>query len=198
MISALHKSVRGGDGSAAMYWLARMLTAGEDPLYVARRCIVMASEDIGLANDRALPLAIATYNACTIIGMPECRINLAHLVAYLAESPKSTRSYEAYNKAEEAAKADPTLPVPMNIRNAPTRLMKELDYGRGYLYNPDFAHPVHQDFLPKQLANAKFLRKEGDMEGKEWDEDLLRQWEVTENNGGPWDGRPSSDSMAED
>lgn len=117
MISALHKSVRGSDGSAAMYWLARlvsltlvslaryimqstyrMLTAGEDPLYIARRCIVIASEDVGLANDRALPLAIAAYNACQIIGMPECRINLAHLVAYLAESPKSTRSYEAYNR----------------------------------------------------------------------------------------------------
>ncbi|KAG8953494.1 hypothetical protein FRC04_002336 [Tulasnella sp. 424] len=172
MISALHKSVRGSDGSAAMYWLARMLTAGEDPLYIARRCIVMASEDIGLANDRALPMAIAAYNACQIIGMPECRINLAHLVAYLAESPKSTRSYEAYNRAEEAAKEDPAIPVPLNICNAPTGLMKELGYGRGYLYNPSYAHPVHNDFLPLQYKQERFLREEGDVEVQQkagWD-----------------------------
>ncbi|KDQ18291.1 hypothetical protein BOTBODRAFT_52363 [Botryobasidium botryosum FD-172 SS1] len=99
MISALHKSIRGSDGSAAMYWLARMLTAGEDPLFIARRLIVVASEDVGLANNHALPLATATYSACQTIGMPECRINLAHCVAYLAESPKSTRSYTAYKKA---------------------------------------------------------------------------------------------------
>ncbi|KAG8981399.1 hypothetical protein FRB90_007286, partial [Tulasnella sp. 427] len=190
MISALHKSVRGSDGSAAMYWLARMLTAGEDPLYVARRCIVMASEDIGLANDRALPLAVATYQACQIIGMPECRINLAHLVAYLSESPKSTRSYEAYDRAEEAAKEDPAVPVPLNICNAPTGLMKELGYGRGYLYNPSYAHPVHNDFLPLQYKQQRFLRPEGDLEGKVWDEDLLKQWEYMDNDGKDWAGRP--------
>ncbi|KAG9081517.1 hypothetical protein FRC06_005523, partial [Ceratobasidium sp. 370] len=115
MISALHKSLRGSDGSAAMYWLARMLTAGEDPLYIARRLIVVASEDVGLADNSALPLAIATYTACQTI----------------AEAPKSTRSYEAYNKAEEAAKQDATVTVPMVIRNAPTKLMKELGYGEG-------------------------------------------------------------------
>ncbi|KAI4528644.1 P-loop containing nucleoside triphosphate hydrolase protein [Schizophyllum commune Loenen D] len=101
MISALHKSVRGSDGNAAMYWLARMLTAGEDPIFIARRMTVCASEDIGLADNHALPLAIATMQACQLIGMPECRINLAHLVAYLAEAPKSTRSYEAYKGAEQ-------------------------------------------------------------------------------------------------
>ncbi|KAF9241515.1 DNA polymerase III, clamp loader complex, gamma/delta/delta subunit [Melanogaster broomeanus] len=111
MISALHKSVRGGQGSAAMYWLARMLTAGEDPVYIARRMVVCASEDIGLADSHALPLAVATLHACQQIGMPECRINLAHLVAYLSEAPKSTRAYEAYNRAEEAAKLDPLHPV---------------------------------------------------------------------------------------
>ncbi|CUA69546.1 putative ATPase [Rhizoctonia solani] len=139
MISALHKSIRGSDGSAAMYWLARMLTSGEDPLYIARRLIVVASEDVGLADNSALPLAIATYSACQTIGMPECRINLAHCVAFLSEAPKSTRSYEAYKKAEEAAQ-DSTIPVPMNIRNAPTNLMKDLGYGEGYLYNPAFAY----------------------------------------------------------
>ncbi|KAG5637979.1 hypothetical protein H0H81_002340 [Sphagnurus paluster] len=110
MISALHKSVRGSQGSAAMYWLARMLTAGEDPLYIARRMVVCASEDIGLADPHALPLAIAALQACQIIGMPECRINLAHLVAYLSEAPKSTRAYEAYKRAEDAAKLDLTIP----------------------------------------------------------------------------------------
>ncbi|KAG9006369.1 hypothetical protein FRB94_000833 [Tulasnella sp. JGI-2019a] len=192
MISALHKSVRGSDGSAAMYWLARMLTAGEDPLYVARRLIVMASEDIGLANNDALPLALSTYNACTIIGMPECRINLAHCVAYLAESPKSTRSYEAYNRAEEAAKEDSTVPVPVHIRNAPTELMKELGYGQGYLYNPGYAHPVYNEFLPLQYSQSNFLRKAGDMDGKKWDEDLLASWEWRANGGKDWEGRPPS------
>ncbi|KAG5342906.1 hypothetical protein C0989_005854 [Termitomyces sp. Mn162] len=139
MISALHKSVRGSQGSAALYWLARLLTAGEDPLYIARRMVVCASEDIGLADNNALPLAMATLQACQTIGMPECRINLAHLVAYLAEAPKSTRAYEAYNRAEAAAKLDLTIPVPMSMRNAPTELMKDLGYGKTYLYNPSYA-----------------------------------------------------------
>ncbi|KAK1221745.1 DNA-dependent ATPase mgs1 [Marasmius sp. AFHP31] len=155
MISALHKSVRGSDAGAAMYWLARMLSGGEDPLYIARRMVVCASEDIGLADKHALPLvssvslrivdllstiqAMAALQACQVIGMPECRINLAHIVAYLAEAPKSTRSYEAYNRAEAAAKSDLTLPVPFQIRNAPTRLMKNLGYSEGYRYNPDYA-----------------------------------------------------------
>ncbi|EPT05061.1 hypothetical protein FOMPIDRAFT_46514 [Fomitopsis schrenkii] len=139
MISALHKSVRGSRPSAALYWLARMLSAGEDPLYVARRMVVCASEDIGLADSHALPLAMAAYQACQVIGMPECRINLAHLVSYLAEAPKSTRAYDGYNRAEAAAKADPTAPVPLPVRNAPTKLMKEMNYGRGYCYNPEYA-----------------------------------------------------------
>lgn len=189
MISALHKSVRGSDGSAALYWLARMLTAGEDPLYIARRLIVMASEDVGLANNHALPLATATLIACQNIGMPECRINLAHCVAYLAESPKSTRSYEAYNRAEEAAKRDTTEPVPLHLRNAPTKLMKDLNYGRDYLYNPDYAHPVNQEYLPPNLFGSQFLRKEGDIKDKIWDETLLRRWERDCNDDRSWKGR---------
>ncbi|CAE6458321.1 unnamed protein product [Rhizoctonia solani] len=188
MISALHKSIRGSDGSAAMYWLARMLTSGEDPLYIARRLIVVASEDVGLADNSALPLAIATYSACQTIGMPECRINLAHCVAFLSEAPKSTRSYEAYAKAEEAAQ-DSTIPVPMNIRNAPTGLMKELGYGEGYLYNPAFAHPVHNEFLPIELQGRVFLARAGDQSEKVWDERLLTKWEMRGNGGKEWEGR---------
>ncbi|KLO16056.1 P-loop containing nucleoside triphosphate hydrolase protein [Schizopora paradoxa] len=190
LISALHKSVRGSDGSAAMYWLARMLSAGEDPLYIARRMVVCASEDIGLADPKALPLAMAALQACQVIGMPECRINLAHIVAYLSEAPKSTRAYEAYKRAEAAAKQDMTLPVPLQIRNAPTRLMDELGYGEGYRYNPEFAHPVTNDYLPPSLKGSVFLRKEGDNEGKTWDEEALRRWEEEENGGQEWAGRP--------
>ncbi|CEL60585.1 putative ATPase [Rhizoctonia solani AG-1 IB] len=192
MISAMHKSIRGSDGSAAMYWLARMLTAGEDPLYIARRLIVVASEDVGLADNSALPLAIATYSACQTIGMPECRINLAHCIAFLSEAPKSTRSYEAYKKAEEAAQ-DSTIPVPMNIRNAPTGLMKELGYGEGYLYNPAFAHPVHNEFLPIEFQGRVFLSPEGDTSEKIWDERLLMRWEMRGNGGKEWEGRKLHD-----
>ncbi|CDO69198.1 hypothetical protein BN946_scf185042.g100 [Trametes cinnabarina] len=196
MISALHKSVRGSQGSAALYWLARMLSAGEDPLYIARRMVVCASEDIGLADNHALPLAVTTYQACQIIGMPECRINLAHLVSYLSEAPKSTRSYEGYNRAEEAAKLDPSIPVPLMVRNAPTGLMKDLGYARGYKYNPEYAHPVTNDYLPIQFRGDEFLRKEGDKRDKVWDEDALRQWEFEENGGRPWSGRPSESGDA--
>ncbi len=161
MISALHKCVRGSQGSAAIYWLARMLTAGEDPLYIARRMVVCASEDIGLADNHALPLvsifnaystrhpfmlvpfpykAMAALQACQNVGMPECRINLAHLVAYLSEAPKSTRAYEAYKRAEAAAQLDMTIPVPMQMRNAPTKLLKEIGCSKDYHYNPDYAY----------------------------------------------------------
>ncbi|KAF8517644.1 hypothetical protein JB92DRAFT_2905503 [Gautieria morchelliformis] len=189
MISALHKSVRGSDGSAAIYWLARMLTAGEDPIYIARRLIVMASEDIGLADNHALPLATATLIACQNVGMPECRINLAHCVAYLAESSKSTRSYEAYTQAEVAAKSETTAPVPVHLRNAPTRLMKELGYGKEYMYNPSYAHPVHQEYLPPHLSGEKFLKEPEDLSGKSWDEAILNRWERECNDGQPWEGR---------
>ncbi|CCM00399.1 uncharacterized protein FIBRA_02429 [Fibroporia radiculosa] len=189
MISALHKSVRGSQGSAALYWLARMLSAGEDPMYIARRMVVCASEDIGLADNHALPLAMATLQACQIIGMPECRINLAHLVSYLAEAPKSTRAYEGYKRAEEAAKLDATIPVPLPVRNAPTKLLKELGYARGYCYNPDYAHPVTNEYLPIQFRDAAFLKPAGDISDKVWDEDALRLWELEENEGRPWKGR---------
>ncbi|KAJ7594793.1 P-loop containing nucleoside triphosphate hydrolase protein [Mycena floridula] len=186
MISALHKSVRGSDSDAAMYWLARMLTAGEDPLFVARRMAVCASEDIGLADNHALPLAMATIQACQTLGMPECRINLAHLVAYLAEAPKSTRAYEAYKRAEAKAKENPYLPVPMQVRNSPTKLMAELGYGQEYHYNPDYSHPVYNHYRPPEVENEVFLRPHGDMRDKIFDEKALEEWE---KKFGKWEGR---------
>ncbi|KAF7361963.1 ATPase WRNIP1 C26H5.02c [Mycena venus] len=189
MISALHKSIRGSQPDAALYWLARMLTGGEDPVYICRRMVVCASEDIGLADNHALPLAVATLQACQQVGMPECRINLAHLVSYLSEAPKSTRAYEAYKQAEEAALKDPSLPVPLEMRNAPTALMKEVGYGKSYRYNPEYAHPVHNTYLPLQFQNSEFLKKVGDTSGKMWDEDALVIWENNVNGGEPWKGR---------
>jgi len=191
MISALHKSVRGSQPDAALYWLARMLAGGEDPTFICRRMIVAASEDIGLADNHALPLAVSTLHACQNIGMPECRINLAHLVSYLSEAPKSTRSYEAYKRAEEAASMDPSLPVPLTMRNAPTNLMKEVGYGRSYRYNPEYAHPVHNKYLPSQLEGATFLQKAGCATGR-WDEEALIDWENYSNGGKRWEGRETA------
>ncbi|ODN74941.1 ATPase [Cryptococcus wingfieldii CBS 7118] len=193
MISALHKCLRGSDGSAAMYWLARMITGGEDPLYIARRLVVVASEDVGLADAQALPLAIATYQACQIIGLPECRINLAHCVAYLAEAEKSTRSYVAYNAAEQLTQEPPLPGVPLQIRNAPTKLMKQLGYGKEYSYNPDYAHPVHNEYLPESLlqhsssshdSSKHILKTPEEYEAsKRTDEKRLREWKLKENMG---------------
>ncbi|KAH8548947.1 ATPase WRNIP1 [Umbelopsis sp. PMI_123] len=157
IISALHKSIRGSDADAALYWLGRMLQGGEDPLYIARRLVRAASEDIGLADNTALPLAVSAYQACERIGMPECDTILAHLVVHLAETKKSVRVYKAYNKVKEVIAKEPNLPVPMHIRNAPTKLMKDLGYGAGYKYNPDYDEPVDQDYLPKELPTKKFL-----------------------------------------
>ncbi|KAF9502008.1 P-loop containing nucleoside triphosphate hydrolase protein [Pleurotus eryngii] len=195
MISALHKSIRGSQGGAALYWLARMLTGGEDPVFIARRLVVCASEDVGLADNHALPLAVATMQACQLVGMPECRINLAHCVSYLSEAQKSTRSYRGYNRAEAAAKNDPTDPVPMAVRNAPTSLMKDLGYGDGYHYNPDFAHPVYNEYLPPKLRDEVFLKQAGDESDKTWDEDALRQWETEMNGGELWDGRDDKNAV---
>ncbi|KAK8846711.1 hypothetical protein IAR55_005798 [Kwoniella newhampshirensis] len=207
MISALHKCLRGSDGSAAMYWLARMLTGGEDPLYIARRLVVMSSEDVGLADAQALPLAMATYQACQVIGMPECRINLAHCVAYLAEAPKSTRSYTAYKRAESLATSPPLPGVPLQIRNAPTQLMKKLGYGKRYSYDPDYAHPVYNEYLPHTLAQHSshsafpdehvLKRSEIEARSKMWDEDRLGEWEWRVNGNKEWEGRARRSSEGE-
>ncbi len=157
IISALHKSMRGGDADAALYWMGRMLEAGEDPLYVARRLIRFASEDIGLANPAALTQAVAAYNAAHFLGMPECNVNLAQAVAYLAKSPKSNALYAAYNKIQKDIKDLPNEGVPLHLRNAPTKLMKDLNYGKDYKYNPNFKVKVEQDYLPEKLKGRKYL-----------------------------------------
>ncbi len=137
LISALHKSMRNSDPDAAVYWLSRMLEGGEDPLYVARRLIRFASEDVGMADSRAMELAVAAYQACHFIGMPECGVSLAHMVIYLSLAPKSNAVYTAYEKARDDAANMLAEPVPLHIRNAPTSLMKELEYGKGYIYAHD-------------------------------------------------------------
>jgi putative ATPase len=161
-ISAFHKSVRGSDADATLYYLARMLQSGEDPLFIARRMVVIASEDVGLADNTMLSLATATYSAAEKIGMPECRINLAHCAVALALSPKSVRAYRGLNAAYAALKEPGVagLPVPIHLRNAPTKLMKELGYGHEYKYNPDFADgKVAQEYLPEGLRGKTFLKE---------------------------------------
>ena len=159
-ISALHKSMRGGHASAALYWLARMLCAGEDPLYVARRVVRFASEDVGLADPGALQLAVSTFHACQAVGMPECEVALAQAVVYMARAPKSVEVYRAYGRAVASIRGHrgPQPCVPLHLRNAPTQLMRDLGYGRGYLYNPDFTEPVEQQYLPDVLQHADFFR----------------------------------------
>lgn len=159
-ISAFHKSVRGSDPDAALYYLARMLQSGEDPLYVARRMVVIASEDVGLADNSMLSLATSAYTAAEKIGMPECRIALAHATVALCLAPKSTRAYRGLNNAY-AALREPgvaSLPIPIHLRNAPTKLMKELGYGDQYKYNPNYKEgKVVQEYLPDQLQGRTFL-----------------------------------------
>lgn len=158
LISALHKSMRGNNADAALYYLARMIEAGEDPLYIARRLIRFASEDIGLANNSALMLAAACYTACEKTGLPECAVNLAHCVAYLAKSPKSVAVYMAYGKIREEIENSGNLPVPFHLRNAPTKLMKDLGYGKDYKYTP-LQDDSEQSYLPDKIKNKKFLVK---------------------------------------
>jgi putative ATPase len=158
LISALHKSMRGSDADAALYYLARMLSGGEDPLYIARRLVRFASEDVGLANSRALEQTVAAFEACRYIGMPECGVNLAQAVVYLAKCDKSIQLYAAYNEAMADIEKFGNLPVPMHIRNAPTKLMKNLGYGKNYKYSPDHNYQEKQDYLPEKLKNKKYLK----------------------------------------
>ncbi|HBA38010.1 MAG TPA: AAA family ATPase [Firmicutes bacterium] len=137
LISALHKSMRNSDPDASIYWLARMLEAGEDPLYIARRIVRFASEDVGLADPRAIDMAVSVYNACHFLGMPECNVHLTEAVVYMALAPKSNSLYVAYNSAKKDAYSMISEPVPMNLRNASTNLMKEVGYGKGYEYAHD-------------------------------------------------------------
>ncbi|MEI7498167.1 MAG: replication-associated recombination protein A [Candidatus Falkowbacteria bacterium] len=158
IISALHKSLRGSDADAALYWLARMLEAGEEPLYIARRLVRFSSEDVGLANSRALEQAVAAYQACHFMGMPECNVVLAQLVVYLAKCQKSNELYTAYNQAAADVRQYGNLQVPLHIRNAPTKLMKNLGYGQGYKYSPDHNYNEEQEYMPDELKKRTYLK----------------------------------------
>jgi len=159
LISALHKSMRNSDPDAAVYWLARMLEAGEDPLYVARRLVRFASEDIGMADSQALTLAVSAYQACHFLGMPECNVHLSHAVIYLSMAPKSNSAYMAYESAKADAQNMLAEPVPLTIRNAPTGLMKDLHYGDGYVYAHDTKEKIaRMQCLPDSLEGREYYR----------------------------------------
>ncbi|KAK4941230.1 DNA-dependent ATPase mgs1 [Elasticomyces elasticus] len=184
-ISAFHKSVRGGDADAALYYLARMIQSGEDALYIARRMIVIASEDVGLADPTMLPLATAAYTAAEKVGLPEARINLAHVTVALCLAPKSTRAYRGLGNAMSALQEPGVagLPIPIHLRNAPTRLMKELGYGKEYKYNPNYKDgKVKQEYLPDALKGRKFL-EDVDL-GEKIDEDSLLHEKLEEGVNG--------------
>lgn len=157
LISALHKSMRNSDADAAVYWLARMLEAGEDPLYIARRLIRFASEDIGLSDPRALEMTVTVYNAVHYIGMPECNVNLTQAVVYLSMATKSNALFKAYEKAKKDAQNTIAEGVPLHLRNAPTKLMENLDYGKGYRYAHDFEEKVvNMQCLPESLKDKQY------------------------------------------
>ncbi len=171
VISAFIKSLRGSDPDAALYYLARMVEAGEDAVFIARRMVVLASEDIGNADLRALPLAVATMQAVHMIGMPEARINLAQCATYLATAPKSNASYMGLEAAVAEVRESGALPVPLAVRNAPTRLMKDLGYHKGYRYDHDApGHHAGQQFLPDDVADRRFYEPTG-----EGHEDAIRK-----------------------
>ena len=162
IISAFIKSIRGSDSDAALYWMARMIEGGEDPKFIARRVVISAAEDIGLANPNALLLANAAFDAVTKIGWPEGRIPLAEAVVYLARSKKDNSAYKAINEAIELVRQTGNLPVPLHLRNAPTKLMKDLGYSDGYKYPHDYpGHYVEQQYMPDELAPPRPSPKGG-------------------------------------
>lgn len=159
LISALHKSMRNSDPDAAVYWLARMLEAGEEPLYIARRLIRFASEDIGIADSQALQVAVSVYQACHFLGMPECNVHLTHAVVYLSTAPRSNALYKAYEHAKTDAMETLAEPVPLVLRNAPTGLMKELHYGEGYQYAHDTEEKLtHMECLPESVTGRRYYQ----------------------------------------
>ena len=193
LISALHKSMRNSDPDAAVYWMYRMLDGGEEPLYIARRLIRFASEDVGMADSGALPLAVSVYQACHFLGMPECDVHLAHAVIYLSMAPKSNSAYMACLSAKEDIKNMPGAPVPLQIRNAPTQLMKELHYGEGYIYAHDTKEMLSRmQCLPDELKGRQYYHpteegaekavKERLKEIREWKEKGERQKSETEKD----------------
>ncbi len=168
LISALHKSMRNSDPDAAVYWLARMLEAGEDPIYIARRVTRFASEDVGLADPRALELAVAAFQACHLIGMPECSVHLTQAVVYLSLAPKSNALYMAYENAKRDAITQLAEPVPLHIRNGVTKLMKDVGYGKGYQYAHDYAEKMtDMRCLPDSLLGKEYYEPtEQGLEGR--------------------------------
>jgi len=181
LISALHKSMRNSDVDAAIYWLMRMLKGGEDPLYISRRLIRFASEDVGLADRQALPLTVAAYQACQLIGMPECDVNLTEAVTYLALAPKSNALYMAKAAAQADVRAKGNLPVPLQIRNAPTRLMKDLGYGDDYQYAHDTTDKLtNMTTMPPELAGQTYYEPTNQGQEKAWKQRLaaIKQWHV--------------------
>jgi putative ATPase len=182
-ISALHKSLRGSDPDASLYWLARMLEAGEDPLYIVRRLIRIASEDIGMADSQALVVCVAAQQAVHFVGMPEANLALAQAVVYLATAPKSNALYEAYSRVQEDVQQTRNDPVPLQIRNAPTQLMKDLDYGKDYKYAHDYYKDVQiddperppatkvQEYLPESLQGKKYYEP-----GQQGKEASIKKW----------------------
>ncbi len=177
IISAFIKSMRGSDPNAAVYYLARMLEGGEDPLFIARRMVILASEDIGLANPNALLLATTTFQAVHQVGMPESRIILSQCVVYLATSPKSNSTYVAIENALAKVKETGNLSVPLHLRNAPTKLMKELNYGKGYQYAHNYAgNFVESDFLPKEIEGTQFYDPATNAAETRIREQLKQQW----------------------
>lgn len=157
LISALHKSMRNSDPDAAIYWMCRMLEGGENPLYIARRLIRFASEDIGMADSHALPLAVSVYQACHFLGMPECDVHLTHAVTYLSLAPKSNALYTACEACKRDVKNLRAEPVPLQLRNAPTKLMKELEYGKGYQYAHDTEEKLtHMECMPESLKDRRY------------------------------------------
>ena len=177
IISAFIKSIRGSDPNAAIYWLARMVEGGEDAKFIARRLIILASEDIGLANPNALLMATNCFQAVEVIGWPESRLILAQCTLYLASSPKGNASYMAINKAQEEVKRSGNLGVPLPLRNAPTKLMKELGYGKGYQYS--HSHPGNfaaQEFMPEEISNLNFFNAGSSKKEQEVEELIKKLW----------------------
>src|SRR5690554_1684408 len=178
IISAFIKSIRGSDPNGAVYWLARMIEGGEDLKFIARRLIISASEDIGLANPTAIIMANNIFQAVSVIGYPESRIMLSQCAIYLATSPKSNASYMAIGKAQQAVKQTGDLSVPIHLRNAPTKLMKELGYGEDYKYSHDFpGNFVHQEFLPDDLVNTAFYEPGENAREKQTKDFLRQRWQ---------------------
>ncbi len=187
LISALHKSMRNSDPDAAVYWRYRMLEGGEDPLYIARRLVRFASEDVGMADSQALQLAVAAYQACHFLGMPECDVHLAHAVVYLSMAPKSNALYVACEDCKADIKELPAEPVPLHICNAPTEMMRDLDYGKGYIYAHDTEEKLaRMECLPEVLAGKRYYQPGGQGKEQQVKERLkeILEWKHADGKGG--------------